>query len=125
MTAPAGFEVIGLRGYYRPQGKVTLVEAIELLSSAVAHARSLGLRELLLNGLALTGYQQPTILDRYQFISTLADIAAGAMRIAIVLPETALDPQRFGTLVATNRGLDSNVFTSEEDAVAWLDSATM
>lgn len=124
MTSLAGWEVIGHRGYYRPQGKVTLPEAINLLTNAAAHARSLGLRELLLDGLAMTGYGQPTILDRYQFISTLADIAAGTMRIAIVLPEAVLDPQRFGTLVATNRGLDSNVFTSEETALAWLEGST-
>ncbi len=120
MTAPAGFEVQSSRGYFRPQGEVTLAEAIALLRGAAEYAQSFGLRELLLDGLALKGYEQPTILDRYQFISSLANIAAGVMRVAIVLPEQVLDPQRFGTLVATNRGLDANVFTNDEAAVAWL-----
>jgi L-ribulose-5-phosphate 3-epimerase UlaE len=124
MPPLAGFEVIGHRGYYRPHGKVTLPEAISLLIAGTQHARSLGLRELLLDGNGLSAYEPPSILDRYQFITTLADIAAGAMRIAIVLPEEVLDPQRFGTLVATNRGLVSNVFTSEETALAWLDGST-
>lgn len=121
MPAPSRFTVVGHRGLYRPQEEVTLEQAIALLGKATEHAHSLGLRELLLNGSGFTGYQQPSILDRYQFISTLANIAAGAMRIAIVLPEQVIDPQRFGTLVATNRGLDANVFNNEEAAVAWLD----
>src|SRR6186997_1204522 len=114
MTAPAGFEVIGRRAFYRPQGIVTLEEGLALLTAATEYAHSLGLRELLLNAVGLTGYQQPSILDRYEFISTLASIAAGSQRIALVIPAEVIDPQRFGTLVAGNRGLESNVFASEE-----------
>lgn len=121
MTAPAGFEVIGHRGFYRPQKNVTLDEGLALLTRATEYARSLGLRELLLNAVGLTGYQQPSVLDRYEFISNLANIAAGSLRIAIVIPAEVIDPQRFGTLVAGNRGLHANVFASDEAAVAWLD----
>lgn len=124
MTAPAEFETIGCRGCYRPQQEVTLEDALALLIAATEYAHAQGLRELLLNAIGLTGYDQPTLLDRYQFISSLANIAAGSLRIAIVIPAAVIDPQRFGTLVATNRGLDSNVFASEEAAIAWLDSAS-
>jgi hypothetical protein len=32
-----------------------------------------------------------------------------------------IDPAKFGVTVAANRGLVSNVFTTEAEAVAWLD----
>jgi hypothetical protein len=31
-----------------------------------------------------------------------------------------IHPQKFGVLVATNRGLVSNIFTTEAEARAWL-----
>jgi hypothetical protein len=39
----------------------------------------------------------------------------------VVRPEL-IDSERFGVIVARNRGLVCDVFTAEADAVAWLDS---
>jgi len=33
-----------------------------------------------------------------------------------------IDPQKFGVTVALNRGLICDVFTTEAEAIAWLDS---
>lgn len=121
MSAPADFTVEGKRGYYRPRGEVTLETGIALLVAAAEYASSLGLGELMLSGLGFTGYSPPNILDRYQYAATLANVGAGNMRVAQVLPTDILDPQRFGVLVANNRGLETRAFTSEAEALAWLD----
>jgi hypothetical protein len=34
-----------------------------------------------------------------------------------------IHPQKFGVLVAANRGLSSNIFPTEREARAWLDAA--
>jgi hypothetical protein len=33
-----------------------------------------------------------------------------------------IDPQKFGVTVSANRGLVSNIFTTEGEALAWLDA---
>jgi hypothetical protein len=121
VSPPAGFTVEGKRGYYRPQGEVTLDEAIALLVAATEYACTLGLSELVLNASGFTGYELPDILDRYQYSATLAHIGAGTLRVAQVMPADVIDPRRFGVLVANNRDLETRAFTNEADAVAWLD----
>jgi hypothetical protein len=49
-------------------------------------------------------------------------VAAGAVRIAVVAKPEMIDPHMFGITVANNRGLISDAFTSEADALAWLKS---
>jgi hypothetical protein len=115
------FEAIGSRGYYRPRGIVTLDQGLAMLIAAVEHARTLGLQELVLNATGLTGYSLPTVNDRYEFSSKIAAIGAGALRIAQVIPAEIIDPQHFGVLVAANRDLETNVFPTEAEAIAWLD----
>jgi hypothetical protein len=121
VDAPAGFTIEGNRGYFRPQGEVTLAEAIRVLVGAVEYAKTIQLPELLLDGMRLTGYTQPSVIDRYQFGSSIANIAAGTTRIAVVLPANIIDPNHFGTLVATNRGLETEVFPTEAEALAWFE----
>ena len=52
------------------------------------------------------------------------DIGVAAARIpaqvALIARPGMIDPERFGQMVAGNRGADGRVFASEADAVAWL-----
>jgi hypothetical protein len=121
VDAPVGFEQLGSRGFYRPSGEVSLEACVELMLAAIEFARYRGLRELVLNSTGFTGYEHPTVADRYEYGKRLATVA-GDLRIAQVLRPDIIDPRRFGMLVATNRGADTNVFTNEADAVAWLDA---
>ena len=38
----------------------------------------------------------------------------------MMAPAEMVDPEEFGTLVASNHGFRYSVFTDEEEAVAWL-----
>jgi hypothetical protein len=38
----------------------------------------------------------------------------------LVVNQEMIDPDRFGVTVAMNRGLNGNVFSTEEEAIAWL-----
>ena len=42
------------------------------------------------------------------------------VKLAMVVRPEMMDPEKFEVTVATNRGLDGNVFDSEKDALAWL-----
>jgi hypothetical protein len=47
---------------------------------------------------------------------------ANGIVVAIVAPARMIDPQRFGTAVAHNRGAQADIFATEADAKDWLGS---
>jgi hypothetical protein len=42
--------------------------------------------------------------------------------VATVLRADVYDPQKLGQLMAQNRGVSTDVFTNESEALAWLDA---
>jgi hypothetical protein len=61
----------------------------------------------------------PTILERYELASHAVKISAG-LRVAVLISQAFLDPNKFGIMVAQNRGLTVDAFTDREEAVDWL-----
>jgi hypothetical protein len=122
VDAPGRFEVQGSRACYRPAASVALGEAVELIDRAIAFARDQGLDESLVDITGLTGFDPPTLAERYSLIQQWAETAAGRLRLAMVARPEMVDPQKFGVTVAANRGLVADVFTSEPEAEAWLDA---
>jgi len=59
-------------------------------------------------------------MDRYSMGAQFAASAKFGLKVVLVAPPEVIDPNRFGVTVARNRGLDSNVFSSEAEAIAWL-----
>jgi hypothetical protein len=118
---PEHFEVAGTRGFFRPRGETTLDAGVELVTAAIQLAQRQGLRDLLLNVTGLTGFRSPNLGQRYFVIQKWA-AAAGRMRVAMVLRAEMIDPGHFGVAVGENLGLVSNVFASEAEGLAWLDS---
>jgi len=49
-----------------------------------------------------------------------ADAAQGTVQVALVTSQRMIDPQQYGRIVAGNAGFSFNVFTTEEEALAWL-----
>ena len=107
-------------GCYRPDGHVSLEQAIRLVRSAISYSRVNGIRRLLVDTTRLVGFGAPTVLERYQLVEKFALDAAGLVKIALLLTPEVIDPELFGVTVAQNRGLDGNAFTSESEALAWL-----
>jgi hypothetical protein len=116
------FEQIGTRGFYRPVGVVTFEQAIELVAAAIEHAQALGLVDLLANVHGLSGFAVPNMFGRYAFAVRWAEAGSGVLRVAMVARPEFMDHEKIGVVMANNRGLDSDAFITEADAVKWLDA---
>lgn len=121
MEMPDHFTIAGSRGYFRPVGEVSLGAGVELVTQAILFTHSQNIRELLVNVTGLTGFDSPSIVDRFLFIKRWAHAAKGRIRVAMVARPEMIDQRKFGVTVAANRGLVADVFTTEEEAVGWLD----
>jgi|SRR5690242_2619482 len=107
-------------GIYRPRGSYSLVEAVDLISAAIAHCRAQGAKSLLVDVTGLTGLPIPTLVDRFLMVEDWAQQAEGMVVVAMVAPLEYIHPQKFGVKVALHFGLICDVYTSEEEALKWL-----
>jgi len=119
---PEGFTIAGDRGVFRPAGSVSFDNAVELVSSAIEAARENEARDLLVNTVSLTGFASPDTFARFFAAVEWAARARSQLRLAMVAQAELIRPQKFGVIVAANRGLTAEVFTAETDAIAWLDA---
>lgn len=65
----------------------------------------------------------PTILDRFDFGVRVAHHYRESdprIRLAVLGHEPMIHADRFGELVARNRGADARVFTDEAEALGWV-----
>jgi hypothetical protein len=120
MSVRENFEILGDYVVFRPTGKATLERTVEMVMDAIVFAREHRIRKLLVNTSNLTGHQPPSLTARYFFVHNWARAARG-VRIAFVTIPERIDPQKFGITVAANLGATAEVFTSEEDALKWLE----
>jgi len=118
------FEQVGRRGFFRPVGTMSFEQAVELVAEAMRHARSLDLQDLMVNTSSLSGFPTPDVFARYSLATRWAQSAGAALRVAMVARAELIDPQKIGVLMAQNRGVAGDVFTSESAAIAWLDSGS-
>ena len=121
MNSVKDFEHAGTRGFYRPVGEMTLEQLLDRSMAAVRAARQLGLADVVVNTIGVTGFGAPTVFDRYTIGVRLVEAAGAAIRVAIVARPELIDPQRLGMVVFQNRGGNGGTFASETDALAWLD----
>ena len=121
MSKPEHFEILKEHAVFRPTGKVSIEQAVELVTAAIAFARSLQIRQLLVDASNLTGFEPPDVAMRYFIVREWARAAAGGVRVAFVAIPEMIDARKFGTTVAANVGFTANAFTSEEDALIWLE----
>jgi len=117
---PERFEIGEGYAIFRPEGNVSFLAAGDLLSQAVAHCREVGIRRLLIDTTKLTGFGPLGTAERFLVGETLARAAMAAVKIVMVVRPELFEPRRFGITVARNRGLISNVFPSEAEALKWL-----
>jgi hypothetical protein len=122
MSTIKHFEQIGRRGFYRPSGTVTFEQAMNMVAEVMKHARSLELVDLLVNTGGLVGFPSPDVFGRYTLASKWAESAGAVLIVAIVARPELIDPQKIGVLMAQNRGVTGDVFTTEAAAIVWLDA---
>jgi hypothetical protein len=117
---PGPLEVAGGIATYRPRGDYSLVEAVALISSAIAYCRDRGVSRLLIDARRLTGVEIPSLVDRFLMVEEWAHHASGFVTVALVALPEYIHPERFGVKVAMDFGLVCDVHTSEEAASKWL-----
>lgn len=120
MSKPEHFEILKEHAVFRPRGKVSLEQAVKLVVEGIAYARSRNILKLLADITNLTGFESPSVATRYFIIHEWARAAKG-VRVAIVARPEIIDPEKFGTTVANNIGFKADIFTTEEDALIWLE----
>lgn len=116
------FEQVGTRGFYRPIGHATFEQAVDRVAEAMVLARESKCVDLLVSVYGFTGVQAPSVFARYDLAVKWARSAGSQLRVALVTPAQLIDPEKIGVLMAQNRGVTGDVFTSEAAAIAWLDS---
>lgn len=105
---------------FRPQGRHSLVAAVDLVSSAIARCRERGTRMLLVDTTGFEGLPVPTLLDRFLMVEDWAAEATGLVAVAMVARPEYIHPRKFGVTVARHLGLVCDVYASEAEASAWL-----
>ena len=120
MLPSVSIKVVDQCAIYRPEGTVTLENAVALVEQAIRHTRDIRLPKLLFNGLQLNGIRSPSLPERYFLSRTFAAAAAGQVQMALVIQTYLIDPERFGIQVARNAGMNADVFDNESAALAWL-----
>jgi hypothetical protein len=117
MPSLDAFEQIGTRGFYRPTGRATFEQGVDMVANAMVVAREGGCIDLLVNVYGLTGVQPPTVFARYELAVKWARSAGAALRVAMVAPPELMDSEKIGVLMAQNRGVVGDAFTSEAEAI--------
>jgi len=117
---PDHFVLHAGRGIYRPEGFMSFDQAVALIRAAIAAARRNQVRDLLVDTTALTGFPSPDTFERFLAAVEWAEEASAGVRLAMVARAEMIHPQKFGVIVAANKGLVSNIFTTEVEARAWL-----
>lgn len=122
MNKPDNFEVVGRRAFYRPSASITFEDAVELTAAAMRHARERGCVDMLANLCGFTGFVSPGTVGRYAMALRWAESAGSQLRVAMVVRQEVMDPQKIGVLMAQNRGVIGDIFLNEVEALRWLDA---
>jgi hypothetical protein len=120
MSPPDFFQLKDGYAIFRPLAEVTLEQAVDMTSAAIAFCRDHDIRRILVDITKLSGFGPPSTVQRFLMAERFAADAQSRVIGALVAKPDFIDPQRFGVTVARNRGLINNVFTCEAEAVKWL-----
>jgi hypothetical protein len=120
METPRFFHHAEGASIFRPAGELKLVEVLEMVTGAISYARESGVRRLLVVLTGVRGMQPPSATVSYRYIRDWARASGGMVRVAVVTPAEMTDPGRFGVTVATNAGMEADIFVDEKEAREWL-----
>jgi len=122
MDVLSGFRRDRCRCYYRPAGTASDGILADMMTEALALAIERSATEALINITGVYGFGPPGPAYRRWLVRRWADLVARRVRVALVVREEHLCPQRTGSIVAADEGMHANIFTNEADATSWLDS---
>ena len=109
----------------RASGVYSFEDGCLMFDEVVAESTQRGATRVLVDCLLIDG--SPSMVERYGLAEFLAQEVVGSIIAGKIIPRLALlgreplvDPNRFGELVATNRGVQMKKVEQMEDAVKWL-----
>jgi hypothetical protein len=103
-------------------GSFSQEAALSVFERAFTLAAEGGHEALLIDVRKMAG-REPTMAERYEQAVRVAELQATQsprVRMAMLGHEPMIHPERFGEIVATNRGAVARVFTDERAALEWL-----
>lgn len=103
-------------------GTFSQADALSIYTKAFALAAEHGRDAVLIDARGVKP-PEPTLMQRFDQAIHVAGIhqrQVRRVRLAILGDEPIIDPNRFGEIVATNRGANLKVFTNEQMALDWL-----
>jgi hypothetical protein len=106
----------------RCTGRYSRAEAFRVGDLAYREAAAAGRRSVLVDVRGIAG-SVPTILDRFDIgvhVAARHLEQRPRVRLALLGHEPIIHPDRFGEIVARNRGADARVFTVEAEALDWI-----
>ena len=124
MRLPEQLEVVEGICRFHPRGECSLVEAVDLINSAIGYCRNRRIAKLLVNGTGLVGMPVPSLIDRFLMVEEWAQKSSGFVVVGLVVDAKYIHPEKFGVRVAADFGLMCDVYDSEPHALTWLSSAT-
>jgi hypothetical protein len=108
------------RGRFAVAGKLQPEDAASLAVSAITAAGAENLRTLLLNLEAVTLARRMSVTDCFLAGQRLAEAGAGLLKLAVVASRECIRDHELVFTAASNRGLATRAFASEQDALGWL-----
>jgi hypothetical protein len=124
MRLPEHLEVVEGICRFHPRGECSIVEAVDLVVSAIGYCRNRRIAKLLVNGTGLVGMPVPSLIDRFLMVEEWAQKASGFVVVVLVVDAKYIHPEKFGVKVAADFGLMCDVYDSEPHALTWLSSTT-
>jgi hypothetical protein len=115
-------EVVDGIGQFRPLGRCSLAEVVDLVNDAIAYCRDRRIEKLLVDGRGLVGVPIPSLVDRFLMVEEWAQKAQSMVVVVLVVHPEYIHPEKFGVRVAADFGLTCDVYASETDALEWLAS---
>jgi hypothetical protein len=122
MNGSNSFQIEKGQAIFRLVGRMSLEESAAACVDAIRLAAKQGITELLVNLTRATDLGPISTLDRFWLAKQFASAAIPGFKLAVVANRDMIDQQHFGVMVARNRGLQANVFTTEQEAQVWLRS---
>ena len=107
---------------YRLLGEYSFDATVDMIDEAIAYCKANDIRGLLVDITGVIGFPPPSMMQRFQFATQWSATAAGRVCLCVIAPPEMIDDDRIGVTMATNRGLQSAVFTDESEAIQWLRS---
>jgi hypothetical protein len=120
MGEGSGVEILADTAVLRLVGTIPLRDAASRVTDAILYARTQGVGKLLVDASMLDYSGEVTVAGSYFRIQEWARASEGHVRVAIVVRR--LDPRRFGETVAANSGLIGRAFTTDAEALEWLNA---